>query len=61
MVQDTLIGALAKRKDTIKDLTVVSNNVGSGELGLGALQCGLLEYILGMNHAYRQASILGPN
>ncbi|KAJ8468718.1 hypothetical protein ONZ51_g9459 [Trametes cubensis] len=34
---DTLIEALAKRKDEIKDLTAVSNNVGSGELGLGTL------------------------
>ena len=33
---DTLIAALAKQKDRVKDLTVVSNNVGSGELGLGA-------------------------
>lgn len=34
--EDTLIGALAKQKDQVKDLTVVSNNVGSGEMGLGA-------------------------
>ncbi|EJF66032.1 3-oxoacid CoA-transferase [Dichomitus squalens] len=34
---DTLIEALSKKKDTIKDLTVVSNNVGSGEKGLGKL------------------------
>ncbi|KAI0636777.1 3-oxoacid CoA-transferase [Trametes polyzona] len=34
---DTLIEALAKRKDEVKDLTAVSNNVGSGELGLGKL------------------------
>ncbi|KZT11308.1 3-oxoacid CoA-transferase [Laetiporus sulphureus 93-53] len=33
---DTLIGALAKRKDVTK-LTAVSNNAGSGELGLGKL------------------------
>lgn len=32
---DTLIGALAKRKD-VKNLTAVSNNAGSGEHGLGA-------------------------
>ena len=31
---DTLIGALAKRND-VDMLTAVSNNVGSGELGLG--------------------------
>lgn len=31
---DTLIGALAKRKD-VKNLTAVSNNAGSGEHGLG--------------------------
>lgn len=31
---DTLIGALAKRKD-VKNLTAVSNNAGSGEYGLG--------------------------
>lgn len=34
--EDTLIDALSKRKDQVKDLTVVSNNVGSGEKGLGA-------------------------
>ncbi|KAI0673026.1 3-oxoacid CoA-transferase [Trametes maxima] len=34
---DTLIAALAKRKDVVKELTAVSNNVGSGELGLGKL------------------------
>ena len=33
--EDTLINALSKKKDTINDLTVVSNNVGSGEKGLG--------------------------
>lgn len=33
--EDTLIAALAKRKDEVKDLTAVSNNVGSGEMGLG--------------------------
>ncbi|KAI0928659.1 hypothetical protein AcW1_005841 [Taiwanofungus camphoratus] len=33
---DTLIGALAKRKD-VTNLTAVSNNAGSGELGLGKL------------------------
>ncbi|PCH38157.1 3-oxoacid CoA-transferase [Wolfiporia cocos MD-104 SS10] len=33
---DTLIGALAKRKDVTK-LTAVSNNAGAGELGLGKL------------------------
>lgn len=32
---DTLIGALAKRKD-VKSLTAVSNNAGAGEHGLGA-------------------------
>lgn len=32
---DTLIGALAQRKD-VTNLTAVSNNVGSGERGLGA-------------------------
>lgn len=31
---DTLIGALAKRKD-VKNLTAVSNNAGAGEHGLG--------------------------
>lgn len=31
---DTLIGALAKRKD-INNLIAVSNNAGSGEHGLG--------------------------
>jgi len=31
---DTLIGALAKRKD-VENLTAVSNNVGAGEHGLG--------------------------
>ena len=31
---DTLIGALAKRKD-VKGITAVSNNAGSGEHGLG--------------------------
>lgn len=31
---DTLIGALAKRKD-VNMLTAVSNNAGSGENGLG--------------------------
>ncbi|RPD66333.1 3-oxoacid CoA-transferase [Lentinus tigrinus ALCF2SS1-7] len=34
---DTLIEALSKRKDVVKDLTVVSNNVGSGDKGLGKL------------------------
>ncbi|KAG6861645.1 hypothetical protein C0995_013647 [Termitomyces sp. Mi166 len=34
---DTLLGALAKRKDTIKDLTGISNNAGSGNSGLGKL------------------------
>ena len=33
---DTLIGALAKRKD-VRNITAVSNNAGSGEYGLGAL------------------------
>ncbi|KAF9791188.1 3-oxoacid CoA-transferase [Thelephora terrestris] len=33
---DTLIGALAKRKE-VNDLTAVSNNAGSGEYGLGKL------------------------
>ncbi|OBZ69236.1 Succinyl-CoA:3-ketoacid coenzyme A transferase 1, mitochondrial [Grifola frondosa] len=33
---DTLIGALANRKD-VSNITAVSNNVGSGELGLGKL------------------------
>lgn len=33
---DTLIGALAKRRD-VKNLTAVSNNAGSGEHGLGKL------------------------
>ena len=31
---DTLIGALAKRKD-VKNITAVSNNAGAGEHGLG--------------------------
>jgi hypothetical protein len=31
---DTLIGALARRKE-VKNLTAVSNNAGSGEYGLG--------------------------
>ena len=31
---DTLIGALAKRKD-VNNLTAVSNNAGAGEHGLG--------------------------
>ncbi|KAH9945941.1 3-oxoacid CoA-transferase [Epithele typhae] len=34
---DTLIGALAEKKDGVKELTVVSNNVGSGVMGLGKL------------------------
>ncbi|TFK91242.1 3-oxoacid CoA-transferase [Polyporus arcularius HHB13444] len=34
---DTLIEALSKRKDAVNDLTVVSNNVGSGDKGLGKL------------------------
>ncbi|KAI0748320.1 3-oxoacid CoA-transferase [Daedaleopsis nitida] len=34
---DTLIDALSKRKEQVKDLTVVSNNVGSGDKGLGKL------------------------
>jgi len=33
---DTLIGALAARGD-VRNLTAVSNNAGSGELGLGKL------------------------
>ncbi|GLB35453.1 putative key enzyme for ketone body catabolism [Lyophyllum shimeji] len=36
-IPDTLLGALAKRKDTVKDLTAVSNNAGSGDSGLGKL------------------------
>ncbi|KAG6865618.1 hypothetical protein C0991_000905 [Blastosporella zonata] len=36
-IPDTLLGALAKRKDTVKDLTGVSNNAGSGDSGLGKL------------------------
>ena len=35
--QDTLIEALSKRKEVVNDLTVVSNNVGSGDKGLGKL------------------------
>ncbi|KAH9951887.1 3-oxoacid CoA-transferase [Amylocystis lapponica] len=34
---DTLIGALAKRKESVTGLTAVSNNAGSGEQGLGKL------------------------
>ena len=34
---DTLINALAERKD-VQKLTAVSNNVGSGERGLGESQ-----------------------
>ncbi|KAF8316188.1 succinyl-CoA:3-ketoacid-coenzyme A transferase subunit B [Clavulina sp. PMI_390] len=34
---DTLIHAIGRRKDTLKDLTAVSNNAGVGERGLGLL------------------------
>jgi 3-oxoacid CoA-transferase len=34
IVTDTLLGALAKRKDVSK-LTGVSNNAGAGDCGLG--------------------------
>ncbi|KAG6868214.1 hypothetical protein C0993_006077 [Termitomyces sp. T159_Od127] len=36
-IPDTLLGALAKRKDTVRDLTAVSNNAGSADSGLGKL------------------------
>ncbi|KAG5640752.1 hypothetical protein DXG03_007310 [Asterophora parasitica] len=36
-IPDTLLGALAKRKDSVKDLTGVSNNAGAGDSGLGKL------------------------
>lgn len=39
-VPDTLISALAARGD-VRDLTAVSNNAGSGQLGLGT--CNLLD------------------
>ena len=35
-MSDTLLGALAKRKD-VKDLVGVSNNSGGGDSGLGEL------------------------
>lgn len=34
---DTLLGALAKRKDEVNKLTGVSNNAGAGDCGLGKL------------------------
>ncbi|KAG5337306.1 hypothetical protein E4T56_gene16725 [Termitomyces sp. T112] len=36
-IPDTLLRALTKRKDTVKDLTGVSNNAGFGDSGLGKL------------------------
>ncbi|PFH52470.1 hypothetical protein AMATHDRAFT_173559 [Amanita thiersii Skay4041] len=36
-IPDTLMAALAKRKDTVKNLTGVSNNAGTSESGLGLL------------------------
>jgi len=36
-IPDTLLSALAKRKDTVKDLIGVSNNAGSADSGLGKL------------------------
>ncbi|KAF5386927.1 hypothetical protein D9615_001929 [Tricholomella constricta] len=36
-IPDTLLGALAKRKDTVNNLTGVSNNAGAGDSGLGKL------------------------
>ncbi|KAF8061627.1 succinyl-CoA:3-ketoacid-coenzyme A transferase [Lyophyllum atratum] len=36
-IPDTLLAALAKRKDTVKDLTGISNNAGAGDSGLGKL------------------------
>ncbi|KAG5651094.1 hypothetical protein H0H81_009870 [Sphagnurus paluster] len=36
-IPDTLLAALAKRKDEVKNLTAVSNNAGAGDSGLGKL------------------------
>ncbi|KAK7449660.1 hypothetical protein VKT23_013134 [Stygiomarasmius scandens] len=36
-IPDTLLRALAKKKDTVKNLTGVSNNAGAGDHGLGKL------------------------
>ncbi|KAJ7702276.1 3-oxoacid CoA-transferase [Mycena rosella] len=36
-IPDTLLGALAKRKDVVNNLTGVSNNAGSGDSGLAKL------------------------
>ncbi|KAF7322611.1 Succinyl-CoA:3-ketoacid-coenzyme A transferase [Mycena chlorophos] len=36
-IPDTLLSALARRKDVVNDLTGVSNNAGAGDSGLGKL------------------------
>ena len=59
-LKDTLIAALAKKKDEIKDLTVVSNNVGSGEMGLG-MSLYNLELWCSKTCLSRQAALLRPD
>jgi 3-oxoacid CoA-transferase len=36
-IPETLISALVRRKDEVKDLTAVSNNAGLGDFGLAKL------------------------
>lgn len=49
---DTLIGALSKRPE-VRDLTAVSNNVGSGDMGLG-------EFCLPLSLSIRLTNIQRP-
>ena len=59
--EDTLIDALSKRKDAVKDLTVVSNNVGSGDKGLGESFSGMYYGGASQHYERRQAAVHRPN
>lgn len=56
---DTLIEALAKRKD-VEKITAVSNNVGSGELGLGTQPSRVFGGVHLSGISDRQAIAYGP-